>query len=207
MVLSFIPLKDDQKLPDLLSITANLTTLLHPTCGTKDKTLYVRISNMKKSFILISIIFFLLGGASALLIRAYMIPNLFDTSRKQYNANYPSLIIEPEVSKRLTKIGVSHKLENGTIYYSSVNKLIVEMAFQCVDKKYIPDWENFYFNIDGFREYYINLLKENKIPFITRKLDAEGNEYILTDPFYDQQVRDLQDKVHLKFFGKVPPRS
>jgi len=42
MVLSFIPLKDDQKLPDPLSITANLTTLLNPTCGTKDKTLYVR---------------------------------------------------------------------------------------------------------------------------------------------------------------------
>ncbi len=43
MVLSFIPLKDDQKLPGLLYITANLTTLLNPTCGTKDKTLYVRI--------------------------------------------------------------------------------------------------------------------------------------------------------------------
>jgi len=41
MVLSFIPLKDDQKLPDPLSISANLTTLLNPTCGTKDKTLYV----------------------------------------------------------------------------------------------------------------------------------------------------------------------
>jgi len=46
MVLSFIPLKDDQKLPDPLSITANLTTLLNPTCGTKDKTLYV-IQNPK----------------------------------------------------------------------------------------------------------------------------------------------------------------
>jgi len=41
MVLSFIPLKGDQKLPDTLSITANLTTSLNPTCGTKDKTLYV----------------------------------------------------------------------------------------------------------------------------------------------------------------------
>jgi len=41
MVLSFIPLKDDQKLPDPLSITVNLITLLNPTCGTKDKTLYV----------------------------------------------------------------------------------------------------------------------------------------------------------------------
>jgi hypothetical protein len=41
MVLSFIPLKDYQKLPDPLSITANLITLLNPTCGTKDKTLYV----------------------------------------------------------------------------------------------------------------------------------------------------------------------
>jgi len=42
MVLSFIPLKDDQKLPDPLSITANFTTLFNPTCGTKDKTLYVK---------------------------------------------------------------------------------------------------------------------------------------------------------------------
>ena len=162
---------------------------------------------MKKGTVLISIIFFFLGGTSALLIRSYIIPYLFDASRKEYNTNYPSLILEPEVSKRLTKIGIPHKLENGTIYYSSVNKLIVEMAFQCVYKKYIPDWENFFFNIDSFKEYYINLLKENNIPFITRKLDAEGNEFILTDPFYDQQVKDLKDKVHLKFFGKVPPRS
>ncbi|MGV7224741.1 MAG: hypothetical protein ACQ9MH_24885 [Nitrospinales bacterium] len=162
---------------------------------------------MKKNTILISIIFFFLGGTSALLIRSYLIPNLFDTSRKEYNVNYQSLIIEPEVSKRLTRIGVPHKLENGTIYYSRVNKLIVELAFQSVYKKYIPDWENFFINIDNFREYYINLLKENNIPFITRKLDAEGNEFILTDPFFDQKVKDLKDKVHLQFFGKVPPRS
>ena len=42
MVLSVIPLKDDQKLPDPLSITDNLTTSLNPTCGTKDKTQYVQ---------------------------------------------------------------------------------------------------------------------------------------------------------------------
>ena len=162
---------------------------------------------MKKSTVLISIIFFFLGGTSALLVRSYIVPNLFDASRKEYNANYPSLIIEPEVSKRLTKIGVPHKLDNGIIYYSSVNKLIVGMTFRCVGKKYIPDWENFFINIKGLREYYIHLLKENNIPFITRKLDAESNEFILTDPFFDHKVKDLKDKVHLQFFGKVPPRS
>jgi hypothetical protein len=51
MVLSFIPLKDDQKFPDPLSITANLTTLLNPTCGTKDKTLYVSEGIIMKLFV------------------------------------------------------------------------------------------------------------------------------------------------------------
>jgi hypothetical protein len=158
---------------------------------------------MKKNYIIIATVSSIIGGMSVFILGQLIMPHIFDASKKQYNTNYPNLNLEIEVSEKLKKLRIPHEIDqNGLLHYSSLNEELVDLAYQYVYQYYIPDWEAINFKHEPFKKRYIRLLNENGIQFIIRKMDREGNDYILTDPLYDKQVKQLQKTVLKDFYSK-----
>lgn len=145
-----------------------------------------------KTFTIVLTFVLILGAG----YRFFILPKIYDRGRKQQNSNYPSLIYEYEVSKKLQKLEIPHKIEkDGTLRFSRLYQENVDRAYEEVNDFYFPEWNNISFGIEKYHNQLISLLKENNIPFIIRKLDISGQDYILWDPMYDEKATPLMKKV------------
>jgi len=151
---------------------------------------------MAKKIAIITSITFVAALIIGIVLRIFVFPKILDRGQKRQNINYPLLVYEQEVSEKLHKLGIPHKIDKtGSLLYSRFNQKIIESVYKEVDRKYFPEWDNFSFRIEKFQNRLKQLLKENEIPFIIRKLDADGHEYILWDPLYNEKAIAVKESV------------
>ena len=140
--------------------------------------------------------------------RLFILPKIFDRGQKHQNSNYPSLVYEYEVSKKLQELNIPHKIDkDGTLRYSSLYQEAVDRTYEEVNDNYFPEWSNIAFSNEEYRNQFISLLKENNIPFIIRKLDASGQDYVLWDPKYDEQGTALMKKVETEMLNNMKQKN
>ena len=109
---------------------------------------------IKKFFITFSVLIIL-----AIVLRVTVLPKFFDRGKKRQDINYPSLVYEHEVSAKLQKLGVPHKIdENGILLFSRFNEEIVERVYEEVESKYFPEWDNYSFRIERYKNQFTSLL-------------------------------------------------
>ena len=150
------------------------------------------------SFILI----FLILAVSALLSGQHIVQDRFNTSQRIENRNYPDLKLEEEVGDKLEAAGIPHKIDkDGFLWYFRKDKAIVEMAYKVVNGKYFPDWDAVTFGHPVLHDHFVSTLTKGGIPFIIRKLDADGNDYILWDPMYSDEGNRLLKEMHQSIIG------
>ena len=146
---------------------------------------------MKKAFVLIiSIVIFLcvFGWIISLFI--------YDRGIKRVNSNYPDINYQTEASIILKQREIRHKIDHeGVLRYNKKDEKTIRDAYDEVKKKHIPDWPNIYWADKRQKKILLRFLITNNIPYVIRKLDDSGNDYIMWEPSFDEKVQKINDQI------------
>ena len=115
---------------------------------------------------------------------------------QQFDKNYPEIDYQLKVSTRLSEIGIRNKIDHeGVLRFNYRHKEIVNEIYNQLFREHKPDWPNIYWADEGIRKNLMSYLDQNNIPYLIRKLDANGGDYILWPPDFDIQVQSYNKKV------------
>jgi hypothetical protein len=162
------------------------------------------IGKMQKRILIFGLI-----GALLLILGIIITISLFPEGR--YDA---SLISPPETSSDVMKKlsdkfenrKIPHKLKKGVIYYPQEYKKIALELYDEILSSYVDDLRTKYTHNED-KEYFIELLEKENIPYRRKKYHPEGDEWILWRIKDDDKVKDIQLKVLDRMgFTKQPAR-
>lgn len=147
---------------------------------------------MKKYKYLIIIVFIVIVGFSV----------NFIMQNRNYNRvlSYKPIEIHNDIIIKLKQNKIPYQIdEKGNIKYQSTYDNLVKTIEDEVKSFYYPNLPNYYISDKNKREYFIELLKQANIQYSIKKLDSEGNEYIVWDWKDDEEVR----KIMLDFYTNL----
>jgi len=107
--------------------------------------------------------------------------------------------IQRDVVDRLKTLNIPFQIDdNGFIRYPSAHEKIINEVTKEVKNTYYLGLPNVSFSDNQSKKYFLTLLQEAKIPYQIKKLDAEGNDYIVWEQEYNDKVQELIMKVNEK---------
>ena len=120
----------------------------------------------------------------------------YDTGMQQFDRNYPEINYQLEASALLEQKRIGHKIDSeGILRFNHRHKEKVKEIYKSISQKYKPDWPNIYWADQGLREQLIAHLQNSNIPYLIRKLDEKGGDYVLWPPEFDDQVKSYNKKL------------
>ena len=120
----------------------------------------------------------------------------YDSGMQQFDKNYPEINYQLEASTILKQKGIRHKIDHeGILKFNHRDKERILEVYKSISKKHKPDWPNIYWADKGLREQLIAYLQDSNIPYLIRKMDSNGGDYVLWPPEFDHQVKSYNKKL------------
>lgn len=111
-----------------------------------------------------------------------------------------------KLSDKFENRKIPHRVEKGVLYYPQEYKKIALELYDEILSTYVDDLRTKYTHRED-KEYFIELLEKENIPYKIKKYHPEGDEWILWRIKDDDKVKDIELKVLDRMgFTKQPAR-
>ena len=141
----------------------------------------------KKNRIYLTILCLVLAGVCVIGVYGW-----YSNSRLDRSLKITPERVQREIVEELKRRGIPHKVnEQGFISYHNRSESVVREVENEIKKKHFPALPNISFSDVESKRFFLSLLEENQIPYVTKKLDAKGNEYVLWEEKFDSKVQAL----------------